>query len=144
MRYISHFSTTYMLLTQLYFVWINIIYDWYTVNVDIEWIPFMTSSEEFLSIVNKYGFIDVKGVKMGGIEKYWSHGFHKGDHLNHVLRVYLYIPAILPKLPPTSQCVKHQSLVLVWQKLGRTDRLSLFVYPEIRENSVHVQQHCNS
>ena len=33
-----------------------------------------------------------------------------------------------------SQYIRHQSLVLVWQKLGRTDRLSLFIYAKLWEN----------
>ena len=37
------------------------------------------------------------------------------------------------KLSVISHCVKHQSCVLVWQKMGRTDRLSLFVYAELRK-----------
>ena len=35
-----------------------------------------------------------------------------------------------------SQHIKHQSLVLVRQKLGGTDRLSLFVYAKLQEKSV--------
>ena len=37
-----------------------------------------------------------------------------------------------------SQCIKHQSSVLVQQQLGRTDMLSLFVYAKLQEKSASV------
>ena len=36
----------------------------------------------------------------------------------------------------SSWCIKHRSLVLVRQKLGRTNRLSLIVYAKLQEKSV--------
>ena len=51
----------------------------------------------------------------------------------------LRVKTVWPALCRNSQCIKHRSSVLVWQKLGRTDRFSL-VYAKFWKKSMRVRQ----
>ena len=69
------------------------------------------------------------------LEIYHEYCYHRAQ-----AKFFLFI---LLELRIQSQRIKHQSSVLVRQKLGRTNMFSMIVYVKLREKSVKVWQDCN-